>query len=299
MRRVQETMGIPVIVEVCDEDVEESAIDRAFQWLDFVDTTFSTYKPHSEISRINAGELSPSDAHPAVRSVLGRCERLRRETLGYFDISAPRLPEAAGTRANARTIDPSGFVKGWAIEGAGRILGKAGARNWSVNAGGDVCLRGTPPGQRGWRVGVQHPTEKLALAAVLELSSGAVATSGTYERGAHIVDPHTHKAPRGLLSVTITGDDLATVDAYATAAFAMGRKGAEWAARLPGHGAIAIFDDDRIAYSAGVERHLVEAAGRPATTAQLAAESAAVAAADSPGQRAADALKGNRGRRAA
>lgn len=282
MRRVQEAMGIPVIVEVHDAEVDEATVDKAFQWLDFVDRTFSTYTTHSEISRINAGELSLADAHHAVRSVLSRCERLRRETLGYFDIcaaapggamssSASPAPESAslaegrlaGRSARGRpprAIDPSGFVKGWAIEGAGRILVKAGARNWSVNAGGDVCLGGAPPGQEGWRVGVQHPTEKLAVAAVLELSSGAIATSGAYERGAHIVDPHTRRPPEGLLSVTITGGDLATVDAYATAAFAMGRKGAEWAARLPGHGAIVIFDDERIAYSPGVERHLVQVA---------------------------------------
>lgn len=279
MRRVQETMGIPVIVEAYDAEVQESVIDKAFQWLDFVDRTFSTYNPHSEISRINAGELSLADAHHAVRSVLSRCERLRRETLGYFDISAPsppsssagassggaspaaeRTPRGASLRRGPRrAIDPSGFVKGWAIEGAGRILAKAGIRNWSVNAGGDVCLAGAPPGQDGWRVGVQHPIEKHAVAAVLELSAGAVATSGAYERGEHIVDPHTGRPPEGLLSVTITGKDLATVDAYATAAFAMGRSGAEWAARLPGHGAIVIFDDERIVYSPRVERHLREA----------------------------------------
>jgi len=179
---------------------------------------------------------------------------LRRETLGYFDIVAAAKRTLGG--GSRRAIDPSGFVKGWAIEGAGRILAQAGVRNYSVNAGGDVCLSGSPPGLGGWRVGVQHPSERMAVAAVLELSRGAVATSGAYERGSHIVDPHTGQPPEGVLSVTITGSDLATVDAYATAAYAMGRRGAEWAARLQGHGAIVIFDDERIAYSQGVERHL-------------------------------------------
>jgi len=53
----------------------------------------------------------------------------------------------------------------------------------------------------------------------------AVATSGAYARGDHVLDPHTRRAPEGVLSVTITGPVLATADAYATAAFAMGVDG--------------------------------------------------------------------------
>ena len=105
-------------------------------------------------------------------------------------------------------------------------------------------------------MGIQHPRERMALAAVVELCEGAVATSGAYERGQHIVDPHTGRPSQGVESVSIIGGELAAADAYATAAYAMGRRGAEWAARLPGHGAIVIFDDATIAYSAGVERYL-------------------------------------------
>lgn len=160
-------------------------------------------------------------------------------------------------------VDPSGFVKGWAVEGAGRLLRQAGARRWCVNAGGDICLNGAPHGQESWRVGIQHPVERLAVAVVLGLRSGALATSGAYERGEHILDPHTGRAPEGVLSVSIVGEDLADADAYATAAFAMGRDGARWAATLPGHGAIVILDDDTISYSAGVERYLQHAGAAP------------------------------------
>jgi len=251
LTRTEQVMGIPVIVHVGDGEVDGLHIDRVFDWLRFVDRTFSTYIADSEISRINGGLLALRDAHPAVRSVVRRCERLRRQTLGYFDISA------AGGGGGA--IDPSGFVKGWAIEGAGRILAQAGARNWWVNAGGDISLNGAPPGDTGWRVGIQHPRERMTVAAVVELCEGAIATSGAYERGEHIVDPHTGEPPSGTKSVTIIGRDLAAVDAYATAAYAMGRKGAEWAAQLPGHGAIVIFDNGRIAYSARAERYLRQA----------------------------------------
>ena len=245
-------MGMPVIVEVCDVGFDETVLDRLFAWLRFVDATFSTYRQGSDISRLNRGEIALADAHVSVRSVLGRCESLRRSTHGYFDVTAPMASFGGG-------VDPSGFVKGWAVEGAGRLLRRAGAKRWWVNAGGDICLNGAPNGCDCWRVGIQHPVERLAVAAVLGLRAGAVATSGTYERGNHIRDPHTGLAPEGVLSVTIVGEDLAVADAYATAAFAMGRAGAKWAATLPGHGAIVIFDDDTISYSTSVETHLQDA----------------------------------------
>jgi thiamine biosynthesis lipoprotein len=245
-------MGMPVIVEVCDMGFDETVLDRLFAWLRFVDETFSTYRQHSDISRLNGGEIALADAHVSVQSVLKRCESLRRSTRGYFDVAAPMASLGGG-------VDPSGFVKGWAVEGAGRLLRRAGAKRWCINAGGDIYLNGAPHGCDCWRVGIQHPVERLAVAAVLGLRAGAVATSGTYERGKHILDPHTGLAPEGVLSVTIVGQDLAVADAYATAAFAMGRAGAKWAATLPGYGAIVIFDDDTISYSAGVETHLQDA----------------------------------------
>jgi len=252
IERVEHVMGMPVIVEVCDIGFDETVLDHLFAWLRFVDETFSTYRQDSDISRLNRGEIALADAHVSVRSVLRRCESLRRSTRGYFDVAAPMASLGGG-------VDPSGFVKGWAVEGAGRLLRRAGAKNWCVNAGGDICLNGAPPGCDFWRVGIQHPVERLAVAAVLGLREGAVATSGAYERGDHILDPHTGLAPDGVLSVTIVGQDLAVADAYATAAFAMGRAGATWAAALQGHGAIVIFDDDTISYSAGAEPYLQDA----------------------------------------
>jgi thiamine biosynthesis lipoprotein len=221
-------MGMPVAVHVRDAHPDATAVERAFAWLDWVDATFSTYRASSEISRIGRGELAPRDAHPLVRRILARCERLRRATRGAFDLHA------------TGTLDPSGLVKGWAVDRAVALLEDAGARDLCVDAGGDVRVRGGP-----WRIGIRHPREHDRLAAVLELRSGAVATSGCYERGAHIVDPRTGRPPTGVQSVTIVGPELASADAYATAAFAMGAAGPAWTARLAGHGALTITDDDR------------------------------------------------------
>jgi thiamine biosynthesis lipoprotein len=253
-------MGMPVFIDVCDADVDAGAIDRAYEWLRYVDETFSTYKPDSHISRLNRGELSVDDAPAAVRSVLDRCERLRAETDGYFDIHAPYAAggsaPAAG-RGLAGSVDPSGLVKGWSVLGAGRLLERDGARNYAVNAGGDILLRGHPEGDSSWRVGIQHPRLRDQVAMVLSLTAGGVATSGAYERGDHIVDPHSRRVPSELLSVTIVGPDLATADAYATAAYAMGPGAAEWCARLSGHEAILIRSDDTVLTTPGLDRYRV------------------------------------------
>jgi thiamine biosynthesis lipoprotein len=231
-------MGMPVTIDVRD-DIPTSAFDDAFAWLRWVDATFSTYKPDSEISRLNRGELHQEQLHPLVTEVLDRCEALRVETGGAFDARAPRPGQ----------LDPTGFVKGWALERAVERLEAAGARHLLADAGGDVCLRGGP-----WRVGIRHPHEHDKLAAVLQITDAAVATSGTYERGPHIVDPRTGRPPDGVLSVTIVGPELGTADAYATAAFAMGEDGPEWTATLPGHHAMTILAGDRVLSTPGFTR---------------------------------------------
>jgi thiamine biosynthesis lipoprotein len=133
------------------------------------------------------------------------------------------------------------------VERAARILTRGGVRRFHINAGGDVLLRGERP----WRVGIRHPLELDAVACVLELSRGAVATSGFYERGAHIINPTTRRAPHGVLSVTMLGPDLTTADAYATAAFAMGLAGPAWSATLADYEAMTILDDGRVLCTPG------------------------------------------------
>jgi thiamine biosynthesis lipoprotein len=174
--------------------------------------------------------------------VLERCAALRQETGGWFDV-----------RATGR-LDPSGFVKGWALDGAGAILAEAGARSFCLHAGGDVLVRGEPAPGRPWRVGVQHPLRRDRVAAVLGARDLGVATSGAYERGPHIVDPHRGRPPEGVLSVTVVARDLGLADAYATAAFAMGLDGPAWTASLPGCHALTILADGRVLSTPGMAR---------------------------------------------
>lgn len=232
-------MGMAILVDVRDR-LDSAVVDRAFDWFRFVDETFSTYKPESEICRLDRGELALVDAHPDVLEVLGRCEELRQETGGYFDARA------------GGPLDPSGIVKGWSVDRAAGIFEDAGARDFAIYAGGDIVVRGKPLPDERWLVGIRHPHIPDQVAAVVEAKNLAIATSATYARGEHVLDPHSGRPPEGLLSVTIVGPVLATADAYATAAFAMGAaRGPGWAAQLDGYEAMAILDDDTVLTTAG------------------------------------------------
>ncbi|HEY5198992.1 MAG TPA: FAD:protein FMN transferase [Solirubrobacteraceae bacterium] len=248
LHRVEHVMGMPVIIEVCDPGVRTGTVDRAYEWFRLVDRIFSTYRPESEISRLNRGELALADADPAVRSVLRRCASLRTQTAGYFDAEACSPGDG---------VDPSGLVKGWSVAGAARILERDGLRNFSINAGGDVLVRGQAPQGGPWRIGIQHPLVGDAVAAVVAVSDLGVATSGAYERGAHVIDPHRRAPPEHVLSVTVIGRSLPTADAYATAAFAMGAGAAAWCAGLEGYESMVITEDERVVTTAGFDRHRV------------------------------------------
>jgi thiamine biosynthesis lipoprotein len=222
---------------------EPGGLQAAVAWLHHVDRTFSTYKEDSEITKLGRGEISLDELTPETAEVLRTCIDLQAVTDGTFDAFAVPAP-------NGTSLDPSGYVKGWAVERAAAILQRAGATNFCINAGGDIALRGSPrPGQP-WRVGIRHPYQPDQQAAVLELSGPfAVATSATYERGAHIVDPRTAQPTTTIASATVTGPDLGIADAYATAVFVMGHDALEWVEQQPGYEAYLITNDDSTMWS--------------------------------------------------
>jgi thiamine biosynthesis lipoprotein len=244
--RVEQIMGTAISLDLRAPAVPPEVVDAAFGHLRDIDARFSTYRPDSEISRLGRGELSADQCSPDIREVLDRCEAIRVASHGYFDIRAHRADGG---------LDPSGFVKGWAVEAAGGILEAAGARNYCLNAGGDVIARGEPEPGRPWRIGIRHPELADRLATFVEGRDVAVATSGEYERGAHIVDPHTGRAPVGLLSVTVVGPSLSDADAYATAAYAMGPGGLAWIATLAGYAGCLITADRRLVWTPEFARY--------------------------------------------
>lgn len=212
MRLVRQIMGLPISLAL--PGGEADAAERAFAWLRDVDRRFSPFREDSEVSRFDPmGPYSPE-----MREILGLCETYERLSGGAF---RARLP--------GRRFDPSGVVKGWAAQRAAVLLRERGVREFCLNAGGDVVAAG-----RTWSVGIRHPDQPMAVCAVLPVRDRAVATSGSYERGEHIIDGRTGLPARELVSLTVVAADLTTADAVSTAAFALGREGIAWAAARPG-----------------------------------------------------------------
>lgn len=235
---VELVMGTAVSIDIRD-DVDASAILEAVEWLHWVDDTFSTYKDTSMITRFARAEIGPDDLDPMVHEVLDMCSLVEIDTGGAFSMHVPA--------PNGTNLEPSGLVKGWSIERAAVILERHGARNFTINAGGDVALRGESSPGEAWRTGIRHPEIADQVAAIISTSGSlAIATSARYERGDHIIDARTGEPATGVTSVTIVGPNLTYVDAYATAVFVMGIEGLTWLMDAhPDHGGFVITNDHR------------------------------------------------------
>lgn len=215
---VEQIMGMPISLHLrgpalASAPVAET-VERVFALLREADAVFSTYRAGSDVSRINRGRLAVAAAHPWVARVVDLCDEARERTSGWFDA---RLPGPDGRP----WFDPSGLVKGWAVELAAESLA---GYDFCLNAGGDV-VAATAPGHPPWRVGIEHPFELSGLAEVVPVTAGAVATSGTARRGAHLVDPHRGAPATEVAGVTVVGPSLLWADVYATAVAACGVTG--------------------------------------------------------------------------
>jgi FAD:protein FMN transferase len=206
------------------------ALRRAIATLHEADDVFSTWKAGSPMSRLRRGEIRLEQAPREIAEVLALCENARDASGGWFD--PWRLPGG---------VDPTGLVKGWAAQRALGVLRDAGAAGAMVNAGGDIAVFGEPHDGEPWRIGIRDPRSADGLLCVVAIrSTGALATSGTYERGAHIVDPATGRPATDVLSATVAGPDLSLADALATAVVASGGRVLERIARLPGYSALVV-----------------------------------------------------------
>ena len=233
-------MGTVASLHVHD-DADQTSIEAgaraAFDELDRLEAMFSTFRADSEISRVNRGLLHLLDCPGEMIDVLDACTWLEHASGGAFCAHPPERPGL---------VDPAGFVKGWATERAGDVLGQAGLDAWCLTVGGDVQTHGRPTGGGRWLVAVADPLSPGEIVATLALDGGAIATSGTAERGAHLWDGRTGRRADALASMTVTGPHLAWVDALATAAFAMGPEGVDWVSCFDDHHALAITLDGRL-----------------------------------------------------
>lgn len=258
VHHVEQVMGTVVSIDVLDTD-DQSVVRELVRWFHHVDEVFSPYKELSPISRIGRGELSIDSPELTDRTaneiieVLERCSALTAETDGVFDVWS--LPSPNGTR-----FDPCGYVKGWSVERAGDLLHARGLHRHFINAGGDISMSGLGPDDGPWRAGIRRAEDANTLALVVQNAGGqlGVATSGSYERGAHIFDPRTDEPVTELASATVVGPSLAEADAFATTIYVMGLDGLAWlTAHHPEYSGCVMTWDRELFLTPGFHHHLV------------------------------------------
>jgi thiamine biosynthesis lipoprotein len=218
---VMGTVASVHVIGHADRDTTAGAVDACFRQLDDLDRIFSTYRSDSEVSRLQRGELALADADHRVAEVFDACMHARTATAGLFD---------AWQRG---WFDPTGYVKGWATEKAATtwlepLVHSPGVGAVGIGVGGDLQLFTAPGSDWTWRVGIADPSHPQRLVGTVELRDGAVATSGTAERGAHIVDPRTGAPATSVASVTVVADGLSTADLWATTAVIRGFDDLTW-----------------------------------------------------------------------
>ena len=224
VERLVETWGTVIVVVATSSGLDKEslahAVDEVEEFFYQVDRDFSTYKSDSQVSRIRRGELKIEDASEYVQQVWALCEFSRELTLGAFD---PWKAEGG--------FDPSGLVKGWAAEVGAQMLVEAGVEKVLINASGDIVLRGGKPEGGPWNIGIASPDDVEKYVKFFDVVDGSVATSGDYEKGAHIFDPHTGLIAIGARSATVIGPDGAICDALATALMVDGVDAQKWIGR--------------------------------------------------------------------
>jgi thiamine biosynthesis lipoprotein len=212
---VHENVWATVVSIECEKS--DISYQPQIDFLHQVDEIFSTYIPSSEVSKLRSNQIQIEDCHSLLNEVWHLCLRARELTDGAFDPWA--VPGG---------FDPSGYVKGWAADQICNQLQAAGAKHIQVNAGGDISLRGGSDVQTTWQIGVAHPEKADQISKIFQITDGAIATSGTAERGNHIIDPQTKTIAVGARSATVVGSDAGLADALATALVVAGRDGANW-----------------------------------------------------------------------
>lgn len=195
----------------------EQTRDDVVSWVHHVDDVFSAYRSDSVLMQWQRGDVGMTDE---LREVLNLADEVEALTDGYFDVRWNGSP------------DPTGVVKGWAIDRAMDIAARYDVTDVMINAGGDVCTRGTNANGSPWRVGVVDPLDASGVVAVLSGHALNVATSGPTQRGEHI----RCREPRRSLSASVTGPNLAVADALATAAIAAGDQAIALLTRLDERG---------------------------------------------------------------
>ena len=238
-RYVEHVMGMPISLALrgrhTDDAAAQAAWGQTMAVLRAVDRVFSTYRADSAVCRFGRGEIELADCPDEVAEVIALGLVAERDSGGAFAIWRPG-PDGA-------LFDPSGVVKGWAVERAAAALRELPDTDFCLSAGGDLACRTLDPDGRGWRIGIEDPHDPRRVVAVVPVGTGAVATSGAAHRGQHVVDGRTGLPPAGVASVTVVAASLTDADIDATAAYAMGTGAAHWLTGRPGRTGLVVWAD--------------------------------------------------------
>jgi thiamine biosynthesis lipoprotein len=235
-------MGMPIVLEIVDSSAIKNNFEKVFDYFSYVDEKFSTYKDTSEIIAINRGEIKEENWSDDMKEIFLLSEKMKKNTNGYFDIKRPD-----------GSYDPSGVVKGWSIKNAAKILKEEGFKNFYIEAGGDIETYGKNSESEPWSIGIRNPFKRNEIVKVVYLENFSIATSGTYERGQHIYNPHKPGPITEISSISVIGSDICMADVYATAAFAMGLDGIYFIEKLPGFEGYMIDKNGKATETSGFE----------------------------------------------
>ncbi|HLN19144.1 MAG TPA: FAD:protein FMN transferase [Patescibacteria group bacterium] len=232
-------MGMPITVEILDENIESKIFDRVFDYFHYVDEKYSPFKSTSELSLINNGFLKEKQWSIEMKEIFNLAEETKKISGGFFDIKKPD-----------GKMDPSGIVKGWAIHNAAKLLKNQGCKIFYVDAGGDIEAHG-----KFWRVGIRNPFDRNENIKIVKIKDQGIATSGTYIRGDHIYNPVNGKKVTEIVSLTVIGPDIFEADRFATAAFAMGREAINFIERLENFEGYMIDQNGIATMTSGFEKY--------------------------------------------
>lgn len=238
-------------------------VDEVRAWFDAVEAVLSPYRVDSDLCRWRSGRVALEDCSALLVEVVSDVGHLQRFTEGGFH------PHDRSGR-----YDPTGYVKGWAIQRGVDLLRARGLDAVCLGIGGDIQACGRAEVGRPWRVAVADPTDPGRVVAVVEppndATQYAVATSGDAERGDHIWDALGGPSwrPRGsaprLACLTVVGPELRLADAFATALWAQAksRPVAECWGWLAGSGyeAMSVERSGAVRTTPGMGAHLVRRA---------------------------------------
>jgi FAD:protein FMN transferase len=247
MKDTRLIMDMPITIEIVDSWSTQKNLTRIFDYFKYIDDKFSTFKETSEITKINKDKINRNNYSQDMVTVLNLCEKTKQETNGYFEVS------------HKGKLDPSGLVKGWAIFQAYKMLKEMGFENFYIDAGGDIQVSGKNSQGKKWRIGIRNPVNRREIVKVIDIGENkGVATSGTYIRGQHIYNPINPEAVLSdILSLTVIGPDVYEADRFATAAYAMGKKGIEFIEKLPGFEGYMIDNRNVATYTSGFNKYAI------------------------------------------